>query len=425
MSKQINISVLDEEYVKKISEQNITTIIFEPQFNERIELEIIPPNIEKIFFGIKSSVKHDDMEEFSKYILNDTNSFSKFNNKSLNNLKNTFIKWIIFPYDSTYNYPIMTLPLSLEILTLGNNFSKSLENLPTSLKYFTLQTQNYIQSINFLSQFPNLIYFGLKTSNEIMLKQLPNQTIYFELDSSRKHPIVISTSEILDLLPQSIRVLKLDCYYKSSLLNLPKNLTELFISNLHTMQTLQNLPPGLKSLHIRIGKNLFVSEENYKSIFLSNLPSSLKRLSIETTFYGLNCSNLSNSMCSDTFAYLPETLEMLELKRVYISEHALYNLPSGLKVLNMMDCYTDNLFKSDLLNNLPRQLAYMGIFCDFTKLSEIKNIPPKLQVFATNKKHLSEDAFDAKNENLKIVFCDEEKNINELDKFKKIYEYNL
>lgn len=422
MSKQINISVLDEEYVKKISEQNINVIIFEPQFNERIELEIIPPNIEKIFFGIKSSVKHDDMEEFSGYILNDANSFSKFNNKSLNNLKNTLLKWIIFPYDSTYNYPIMTLPLSLEILTLGNNFSKSLENLPTSLKYFTLQTQNYIQSINSLSQFPNLIYFGLKTSNEIMLKQLPNQTIYFELDSSRKHPIVISTSEILDLLPQSIRVLKLDCHYKSSLLNLPKNLTELFVSNLHTMQTLQNLPPGLKSLHIRIGKDLFTSEENYKSIFLSNLPSSLKRLSIETTFYGApkNCSNLSNSMCSDTFAYLPETLEMLELKRVYICEHALYNLPSGLKVLNIINCYTDNLFKSDLLNNLPRQLAYLGIFCDFTKLSEIKNIPPKLQVFATNKKHLLEDGNNVKLSGLKIVFCDEEKYINELNELNEL-----
>jgi len=219
-----------------------------------------------------------------KELIIDTNSFSKFNNKSINNLGNN-IKWLIFPYDSTFNMDISNISnisSQIEFLSLGKNFTKSLKNLSPSLKYFIYMGSNYNSDIANLPE--TIKYFGLKTSSDMILSKLPQITKYLELDTFINQNILISNNNALDNLPNPIEIIKLFCCYYSELKNLPSNTKELIISNLCTLNTLYYLPKSLLILEIFFRKYIFNSNEDKN--YFSNLPQCLKKLFIKS-----DCTN--------------------------------------------------------------------------------------------------------------------------------------
>ena len=51
--KLTRISKLDRETIEGLNMLNPTLVVFEPEFNDRIDQDILPKSIEKIYFGIK------------------------------------------------------------------------------------------------------------------------------------------------------------------------------------------------------------------------------------------------------------------------------------------------------------------------------------------------------------------------------------
>ena len=88
-------------------------------------------DVDKIIFGDKIEKRNLKLTFESiidnDLIYTDDIAYSKFNNKSINNLVDS-IQYIYFPADSTFNCELNKLPTQLEFLSLGKQFSKSLEN---------------------------------------------------------------------------------------------------------------------------------------------------------------------------------------------------------------------------------------------------------------------------------------------------------
>lgn len=352
-------------YSKKIIDDNKSTqIIFIPQFNDYIPENFIPEYVEKIMFGYKSNLTYYEYDldkmVYGEEILMDDVSYSKFNSKSINNFSsNTNIKWIIFPHDSTFNQLIISLPSELEFLSLGINYSKSLENLPNSLKYFIFSTQNYNPDIEFL---PGKIeYFGIKTSNDLILNILPKSTKY--IDICRDRDILLNNNQALDLLPDNVQVLKLHCVYNSELQNIPKGLKKLYISNLYSLDNLRNLPETLEELEINFSARI---HENDIDSYFSNLPTNLKKLKINSNLtYNLKQAklNLNN---------LPNSLLELSLT-TYLFDGIFDNLPNSITGLYIINCDIESNLNA--FNNLPRNLKYLQISINKKKNdSDKKNI---------------------------------------------------
>jgi hypothetical protein len=370
------LSSTDNYFKKIINQTKSSTIIFASYFNDHIEEDFFPEHIEKIIFGYKSNVPNYDYQPdqiiWKEDLISDVYSYSKFNSKSINNFgSNTNIKWIIFPEDSTFNQNLTSLPKKLEFLSLGNSYTKSLVNLPTTLKYFILSTQHYIQDISIISD--KIEYFGLKTSNDMILNKLPITTKYLNLDTWRYNNIVIGNNQSLDMLPDSIDTLQLNCSYNSKLKNLPTNLKKLYISNLCTLDTLSNLPESLELLDIYFSSN--IHNNDHGPSYFSNLPSKLKNLKITTSF--VYHSKSKPKLCLDN---LPESIIKLSIG-TYLHNGIFDNLPGCIEEFEAINCVLydldnlNNLDNSDnsdnstnstnseflFFNNLPRNLKYLKI----------------------------------------------------------------
>ena len=216
--------------------ENKHTIIFSSEFNDYLHKDSISDFTEKIIFGYKANIQdHDNYDIYKMFnddeIFRDTTSVSKFNSYSINNFQSyTNIKWIIFPNISAFNENIVSFPSNLEVLTLGNAFTQSLEKLPKSLKYFVLQNHSYskisVLAISSIIQpqlfnFENLKYFGIKTPHDSILNKLPKSTKYIELNLFRYGNNNVQNNKNLDLLPNNLNTLILSCNHKSELKNLP------------------------------------------------------------------------------------------------------------------------------------------------------------------------------------------------------------
>ena len=369
------ISSINDYSKKLITENKTSTIIFASHFNEYIEDNFFPEHIEKIIFGYKSNISNFDYQLnnmiWEEDLFLDTNSFSKFNSKSINNFgSNINIKWIIFPYDSTFNQSLTTLPSNLEFLSLGCNYSKSLGNLPGSLKYFILSTQSYIPDISNIPE--SIQYFGIKTSNEMILNKVPKITKYIELDTYRYINIVICNNQVLDLLPDGLEILKLNCSYNSELQNLPSSLKKLYVCNLCTLDTLKNLPPSLESLNITFSSKI---HNNIKSLeYFSNLPNRLDCLHIDVNFS-------SNSLIKPklNLENLPESLLKLSIK-TYLFNGIFDNLPNCLEEFEIEVYLADEVDYNNIFNNLPRNLKKLTLSIPKNYNSDNK----KINIFLSN-----------------------------------------
>jgi hypothetical protein len=368
-----------DNYSRKLIEQNkSSTIVFASYFNDYIGKDFFPEYVEKIIFGYKSNITNFDYQLnqmiWEEDLISDDNSFSKFNSKSINNFgSNTNIKWIIFPQDSTFNQNLSSLPPNLEFLSLGNSYTKSLSNLPNTLKYFILATQHYIPSI---INIPDEIkYFGLKTSNDMILNKLPKSTKYINLDTWRYNNVVIGNNQVLDLLPDGIEVLKLNCSYNSELKNLPTNLKKLFISNLCTFDTLSKLPGSLELLDICFSH--IIHNNDYSSSYFSNLPNNLKNLKIKTYF-----SSDSKIKPKLNLNNLPESILKLSIGMSYIYNGIFDNLPNCIEELEINNCLPDNS-EFIFFNNLPRNLKFLDIsiknYKNINQNNIISNLPVSLE----------------------------------------------
>jgi hypothetical protein len=135
----MQISIYDTRTIDQINFKLAKELIFSEGFNDYIDN--LPECVEKLIFGLGSK-KNKCGYRFENIIIkeklfNDFDSLSKFNNNSINNLPNT-VKRIIFLCESIFNTELKTLPDCLEILNLGKSYTKKLNNLPPSLKYFFL-----------------------------------------------------------------------------------------------------------------------------------------------------------------------------------------------------------------------------------------------------------------------------------------------
>lgn len=381
------ISSINNDTKKIINEKKPIIIVFASHINDYIIEDFFPDYVEKIIFGYKSNISNYDynlnLMTCGEEIFKDDGSFSKFNSKSINNFgSNTNIKWIIFPQDSTFNQDILTLPSNLEFLSLGWNYTKSLSNFPITLKYFILATQSYNHDID---KIPSEIeYFGLKTSNDMILNKVPNMTKYINLDTFRYgKSIAIYDNKVLDLLPEGIQVLKLNCSYNSELKNLPVCLKKLFISNLCTLDTLRNLPMTLELLDITFSSKIHNNDNS--NVYFSNLPNSLQSLSIDVNF-----SSNSKIKPIINLDNLPESLSKLFIY-TYLFEGIFDNLPNCLKEFGTEVYQTDKIFNK-LFNNLPRNLKNFKIsipknynYIDQNTNIFISNIPHSLKKILISK----------------------------------------
>lgn len=371
------IGSINNETKNLINQHRPTTIIFLSHVNDYLEKDFFPESVEKIIFGYKSKISKYDYQLnqmiWSEELFTDDNSFSKFNSKSINNFQQmSNIKWIIFPQDSTFNQDLLSLPSNLEFLSLGRNYTKSLANLPIGLKYFILSTQSYNPDI---AKIPESIeYFGLKTSDDMILSKVPKMTKYIDLDTFRHINVVITNNQVLDLLPDELEVLKLNCSYNSELKNLPGCLKKLYITKLCSLDTLINLPSKLELLDITFSSK--IHNNSNSSEYFSNLPNCLQELKIDVNFSSESLIkpklNLNN---------LPESLLKFSIK-THLFNGIFDNLPNCLEEFETEIYLTNEIDYNNIFNNLPRNLKKIKIknYAFYNKINlYMYNIPNYLE----------------------------------------------
>lgn len=149
-----------------------------------------------------------------------------------------------------FNLSCDNLPYGLKKLVIKSTmFDKSLENLPTSLKYLELQIESSFSNISFNS-LPECL-----------------TTLIINLNRSRADKIVLSK------LPSSLKNLTLYNQYTDFEIKFPEGLEILDITtNLHNLAVdiLPNLPSTLKAIKLGKGKieNLAYIKEKYPNVII-------------------------------------------------------------------------------------------------------------------------------------------------------------
>lgn len=369
----------DTRTIEQINNNRPTELIFSEGFNDYIDG--LPECVEKIIFGLGTK-KNNCNNKFEHLIIkeklfDDYDSISKFNNNSINYLPCT-IKWIIFPCESTFNTEIKSLPNCLELLSLGRNYMKKLNNLPESLKYFFYFMKDFYPNIKSL---PNTIeYIGIISNNIKSIDKIPQKTKLFKicsLDSSKYASCDIgNVSNLIDKLPDCMEKLILTCNFYSEIKFLPSSLTKLKITQLNKLDLLSKLPNHLTELDIRFENT--VIPNNFDE-FNSNLPCCLKKLSLDySKVQNKHKQSFINLAC------LPDSLEYLSIKD-NLEKSILDNLPTSLKFLKiesiLLNYQKDNI---DIFSNLPRGLEKLLIVIypynvnNFEPIVIIKNLPESL-----------------------------------------------
>ena len=200
-----------------------------------------------------------------------------------------------------YNHPLSNnLPDTLIYLNLGSAFNHDIDNLPTSLQELRL-SHNFDKEIKSLPTGLKKICFNGSYNNP-----LPN------LPESLTH---LTTSyffnqELVNL-PPTLEYLKLGCYFNKSLDFLPPSLLELHIGWFYN-KSLNNLPPNLKFLRLDC-KNLEYT--------LDLLPDTIETLIIPTN-YGFMINKLPKNLkylyFYETYKYYLELLNLCNKNNVYL-----------------------------------------------------------------------------------------------------------
>ncbi len=171
---------------------NDDTIIFDPEFNEKLDIELIS--------GYKKLI-------FSNYEL-DEKIFQRYANDNFN---------VITYRVGKFNQDVSALPPSLTHLTFGYFFNQQC-NIP-----------------------PNIKYLKLNCNNIYIINSLPNSVTELELD--------YNFNLEMNNLPTSIKKLAIgkDSYYNMDLNCLPDFMEELHL-NLHYKKRILNIPKNLKKI---------------------------------------------------------------------------------------------------------------------------------------------------------------------------------
>jgi hypothetical protein len=143
------------------------TIIFDPEFNELLYINLIS-KYNKIIFS--DYLLNDGVFEIYENNYNQKlfYHYSRFNQK-VNHLPQS-ITHLIFGND--FNQEVNYLPCTLTHLTFGWVFNQEVNHLPESIIHLTLGG-NYNQELNQLPQSITNLTFGWRFNRE--LNQLPNQ----------------------------------------------------------------------------------------------------------------------------------------------------------------------------------------------------------------------------------------------------------
>jgi hypothetical protein len=369
----------DTRTIEQIKNNKPIELIFSEGFNDNIY--DLPECIEKIIFGLGTkknncNYKFEHLVKKEK-LFEDYDSISKFNNNSINNLPCT-IKWIIFPCESTFNTEIKSLPNCLELLSLGKNYMKKLNNLPESLKYFFYFMQDFYPNIKSL---PDTIeYIGIISNNVKSIEKIPSKTKLFKICSLSSIKYIScdigNVSNLIDKLPDCMEKLILTCNFYSEIKFLPSNLTKLKITQLNKLDLLSKLPNHLTELDIRFENTTIPN--NFDELN-SNLPCCLKKLSLDYSKV-----QIKHKQSFINLGCLPDSLEYLSIKD-NLEKSILDNLPTSLKFLKiesiLLDYQKDDI---EIFSNLPRGLEKLLIVIypyninNFEPILIIKNLPESL-----------------------------------------------
>lgn len=100
-------------------------------------------------------------------------------NKNIDLLPQT-LRVLIFPTNSIFNKPINDLPISLEILSVGNSFNQSINNLPNKLLHIMLGSK-FNHPVNKLPPYLKTLIFNKLTTFEHELNCLPDSLEFISL----------------------------------------------------------------------------------------------------------------------------------------------------------------------------------------------------------------------------------------------------
>ena len=268
-------------------------------------------------------------------------------------------------------------------MSLGRNYTKSLDNLPKSLKYFVFfpnqfmynnKEENFINSLEKIKcEHICLIDILCKDIFISKLKKLNNIKCLKLIGN-------LSLNYINENIPDSIERLTLNIqnkhhtnYYDKNVWyvkKLPSDIKYLQIDGLEDLNILRNLPENLISLNIQFGPKIVFNNNN-----LSNLPVCLKKLMLDFTYVDERAYpkilNLNE---------LPDSLNLLELTDVnFYQLNLLDNLPASIKYINII--ITSKKIYSigedieiNIFNNLPIGVEELKIICQKFKTNLIKEL---------------------------------------------------
>ena len=137
---------------------NEDTIIFSPEFDDLLDIELIS-NYKKLIF--------------SNYILNDK-LFEAYESNNFNNLKCR---------DSKFNELVNNLPQCLTYLTFGRHFNQRVNKLPQGLTHLTFGVR-FNQEVNVLPQNLTHLTFCVRFNQEVNV--LPQNLTHLTFGLPRK-----------------------------------------------------------------------------------------------------------------------------------------------------------------------------------------------------------------------------------------------
>jgi hypothetical protein len=258
------------------------TIIFDPEFNEPLDLELTS-QYKKIIFSnyvLTGNMFEVDKENNFKNLICQKSKFNQYVNDihvSINHLTFGF----------AFNQEVDLLPQTITHLIFGTCFNRKVDLLPQKIKHLTFGYA-FNQPVNMLPQTLTHLTFGLCFNQPIKnLPQtithlnigfcynknvdLPFGILYLKFDSNNKN--------IIEHLPNSIEELELSLFFNLELNNLPNSIKKIkFSKSSKYNKELNCLPKFVESIQL----------PKYYDKRILNIPSRLKKIICSKNYKFIN-----------------------------------------------------------------------------------------------------------------------------------------
>ena len=219
---------LNERLFEHYANNNFCGLKYEiNKFNQ--DVSVLPSSIIHLTFGTYFDQDVSVLPPFLTHLI-----FGFYFNRDVSNLPPT-LTHLTFGFD--FNQDVSNLPPTLTHLTFGGNFNQDISRLPPFLTHLTLG-YGFIKECNVL---PNIKYLKLSCNNIHIINSLPNSVA--ELELGKYFNLEINN------LPTSIKklVIDKDSYYNMDLNCLPDFIEELHL-NYHYKKRILNIPSNLKKI---------------------------------------------------------------------------------------------------------------------------------------------------------------------------------